>query len=191
MTRYRTALTSIALGVCVAAANPSAAKEPMVVQKCGIGTPSATLWMTRNAWRYTDTVQAEAAYQRLVNGQSPWPDWFHPEVSVLMPGTRFQMALSSGQAKTSPGGFGTFDYIDSVEQVRQYLAVLPGWKKDIDRMVTYEVRAPMLVSVGPIGPQVDQDSCKLYTGEFTQIQFLVPPANRMDYLSVVGERPIQ
>lgn len=151
----------------------------------------AVAWMTDNAWRYQTASQAELGYAALLSGQSPWPDWFHPEVSVLMPGARFQMAMSNGQKNTQPGGFGTYDYLDSVEEVREYLAVLPEWKPDIDRIVTYQVSAPLIVSVGPIGPQVDQVGCKLYAGRFTQIQMLVPPADRINYLTYISERPVK
>lgn len=44
----------------------------------------ATEWMTENAWRYGSPNEAATGYQRLLKGQSPWPDWFHPEVSVLI-----------------------------------------------------------------------------------------------------------
>ncbi|MFZ1743987.1 MAG: hypothetical protein WAT93_14115 [Pontixanthobacter sp.] len=167
------------------------AQEQVTQAECLLNSPAATDWMERNGWRYNTQQQADAAYARLTKDMSPWPDWYHPEVSVLQPGTRFQMAMSSKQPNTSPGGFATFDYLESVEQVRKYLAVLPGWKADINRMVTYEVKAPMLASIGPIGPQVDKDSCTLYTGEFTQVQFLVPPADRMQYLTYVSERTIK
>ncbi len=180
-------------GALLAAAMSLMAPSVAQAQTCDASSMTsapAQQWMTDNSWRYPTAEEAEMGYRRLLSGQSPWPDWFHPEVSVLMPGARFQMAMSSGQPNTRPGGFGTYDYLDSVEEVREYLAVLPEWKPDVQRIVTYEVQAPLIVSVGPIGPQVDQKACKLYAGRFTQIQMLVAPADRMNYLRFVSERTI-
>lgn len=174
------------------AATPGAAlAQDASCNAASMDSAPAQEWMTENGWRYRSADEAAIGYQRLLTGQSPWPDWFHPEVSVLMPGARFQMAMSSGQQNTQPGGFGTYDYLTSVDEVRDYLAVLPEWKPDIDRIVTFEVSAPLIVSVGPIGPQVDNKGCKLYAGRFTQIQMLVAPADRMNFLKFVDQRPIR
>ena len=57
-------------------------------------SPPAVEWMHHNAWRYASAEAAQAAYLELVDGQSPWPGWFTPTVSVLQPGAMFQMAVS-------------------------------------------------------------------------------------------------
>jgi hypothetical protein len=156
-----------------------------------IQSPPAVDWMRQHAWRYDTPEAAQSAYHELVNGQSPWPDWFVPTVSVLQPGTRFQMALSSTQPDDRPGGFGTFDLIETVAEAREDLAVLMAWKPDIQRVTVYRVTQPLLVLVGPIGPQVDPGTCRLLEGRFSQFQMLVPGEDRMRYLAVVSSRPIQ
>ncbi|MXP46671.1 hypothetical protein GRI43_04580 [Altererythrobacter luteolus] len=184
-------IVSAALAGVALLGAPALAADVEICEADKLTSAPAVAWMTDNAWRYQTEAQAEIGYRSLLTGQSPWPDWFHPEVSVLMPGARFQMAMSNGQKNTQPGGFGTYDYLDSVGEVREYLAVLPEWKPDIDRIVTYQVKAPLIVSVGPIGPQVDQVGCKLYAGRFTQIQMLVSPADRINYLTYISERPVK
>ena len=154
-------------------------------------SPPAVDWLRQHSWRYATPEAAQHAYLALVTGQSPWPDWFVPTVSVLQPGTRFQMALSSTQPDDRPGGFGTFDLIETVVEAREDLAVLQAWKPDIQRVTIYRVTQPLLVLVGPIGPQVDPGTCQLLEGRFSQFQMLVPGEDRMRYLAVVSSRPIQ
>ncbi|MDN3645456.1 hypothetical protein QWY75_04435 [Pontixanthobacter aestiaquae] len=144
-------------------------------------------WMDSYGWRYATTAEARAAYVDLVKNTPPWPTYMLPSVARLEPGRRFQMAFSKGQTNQQPGGFGTFDKIDSVEEVRQDLAVLFTWKEDVDRVVTFEITKPTLVLVGPIGPQVDPVKCKLLHGRFSQFQLLMPPAQRKDYMKVISE----
>ncbi len=133
----------------------------------------------------------EAAYTALVKGQSPWPSWFTPSISVIRPGTRFQMAMSKGQLDTQPGGFGTFDEIDTVNEVREDLAVLLAWKADVDRINTYVVTDLMMAHVGPIGPQVDPKACKLLPGRFSQFEMLVRRDDRMKYIKFVSSEKLQ
>ena len=128
----------------------------------------------------------EAAYTALVKGQSPWPDWFKPSVSLLPAGTLFQMAMSEGQGNDRPGGFGTFDEVDTLTEVRENLAVLRAWKKDVQRVNTYRVIQILPVHVGPIGPQVDPEACELYFGRFSQFEMLVAPAARNNYIEFVS-----
>jgi len=149
-------------------------------------------------WRYESDAATWAAYDALVKGKSPWPNWFVSGANaggqgytLLQPGTRFQMALSSGQKNDTPGGWGTFDYIRSVKDVREYLAVLPEFKKDVDRVVTYEVTYKMPVMKGPVGPQVDKETCSILPGRWSQFNMLMRFDNRMAYLKVVDERKIK
>lgn len=163
-------------------------------QPCNVtdmNSPPAQAWMHEYGWRYPTPQAAQAGYLLLVNGQSPWPDWFTPTVSVLQPGVLFQMAMSSTQDDNHPGGFGTFDWIDDVAEVREDLAVLQAWKPDVQRVTTYRVTQPLLVLVGPIGPQVDPLACQLLQGRFSQFQMLVPSTDRMQYIAAVSSRPIQ
>lgn len=148
------------------------------------------LWWQSQRWRFPSDAAAQAAYQALVQGQSPWPDWFTPSESVLPAGTRLQMAIGGSQTAEQPGGFATFDQIGRVGDVRDGLAVLVAWKPEVDRVVTYETVQAMPVRIGPVGPQVDPGSCRLLEGRWSQVQMLVPAAERMTYLRVIDVRPL-
>jgi len=167
------------------------AEAPAACDVKDMASAPAVPWMHENGWRYASPSAAQAAYLALVTGNSPWPDWFVPAVSVLQPGAVFEMALSSTQPDDHPGGFGTFDWIDSVAEVRNDLAVLQAWKPDVQRVTTYRVSLAMPVMVGPIGPQVDPSTCRLLEGRYSQFQMLVPAQDRMKYLVIVSSRPIQ
>ncbi len=165
-------------------------------------SPPAKTWWAKERWRYATDADATTAYLALVNngqGGSPWPSWFlppaklgtaTPPLSVLPVGTRFQMALSVGQLPDSPGGWGTFDYIADVKDVREFLAVTHAFKANIDRVVTYEVTRMMPVLIGPVGPQVDTQSCQYFPGRWSQFNMLPAWNERMDYLKVVEVRAI-
>jgi hypothetical protein len=147
-------------------------------------------WLEQQGWRFANAQEAEAAYRRLVEEASPWPDWYSPQEVVLQPGTRFQMALGSTQPTTEPGGFGTFDFIDEVSDVREGLAVREEWKPDVARVVIYEVIAPLPAKIGPVGAQVDPGTCRLLWGRLSQLEMAVPREDRMKYLKVIEERSI-
>lgn len=144
-------------------------------------------WMDAYGWRYATKSEAQTAYVDLVKNTPPWPTYMLPSVARLEPGRRFQMAFSKGQTNEQPGGFGTFDKIDSVEEVREDLAVLFTWKEDVDRVVTFEITKQTLVLVGPIGPQVDPVKCKLLHGRYSQFQLLMGRDQRKDYMKVISE----
>ena len=101
------------------------------------------------------------------------------------------MALAPGQPSDRPGAFGTFDRITGVEFVRLSLAVKTEWKREIERVVTYEVTAPLLADVGMVGPQIDGAIDRYLPGGASQFQMLVPAAERMRHLRIVEERPIR
>ena len=98
------------------------------------------------------------------------------------------MAVRPGQPPTSPGGFGTPDSITSEAFVRSDLAVKSEWMGEVDRVVTYEVTRPLPAIAGPVGPQVEPG--RYLPGGGNQYQLLVPESDRMDFLRVVGVRPI-
>ena len=152
----------------------------------------AKQWLAENRWRFADGQRgdgaAAAVYQTLVVGKSPWPVWYAQGYRILEPGTRFQMALSPGQSDKSPGGWGTFNYIRTKEDVRTYLAVTDEFKAQIGAVVTYEVTNGLPVLVGSVGPQVDQIACKYLPGGWSQFQFMVPYDQRVNYLTVVETR---
>src|SRR5690349_5165880 len=66
-------------------------------------------WWRDNRWRYHDEGEADEAYARLLDRQSPWPEWHQVQIVTLPPGLRFEMALAPGQPTDRPGAFGTFD----------------------------------------------------------------------------------
>ncbi|MBP2198253.1 hypothetical protein [Pantoea cypripedii] len=76
-----------------------------------------------------------------------------PLDATLIPRTKLKMAVSLGQPATRPGGFATFDEIPDVFYVRNNLAVKNEWKPDIDRVITYEVKKPLPVKIGAVGPK--------------------------------------
>ncbi|WP_209347581.1 hypothetical protein [Pontixanthobacter sp. CEM42] len=199
--------TALAVTLCMpASAQSASATEPteeeklakkrhdewIAAQKARCGAESLESipgkeWMDAYGWRYATESEAKTAYVDLVKNTPPWPSYMLPSVARLQPGRRFQMAFSPGQADDHPGGFGTFDKIDSVEEVREDLAVLFTWKEDVDRVVTFEITKPTLVLVGPIGPQVDPVKCKLLHGRFSQFQLLMAPGERKDYMKAISE----
>jgi len=188
------ALAALALGACQHGAPLAQAAPASAAPSCSTVDSTASgpgkLWMEQQGWRFANPELAEVAYRKLVKDASPWPDWYVPQQVDLPVGTRFQMALSSTQPSTQPGGFGTFDFIDEVSDVREGLAVREEWKPDVARVVTYEVTAPLPAKVGPVGAQVDPGSCRLLWGRLSQLEMSVPPADRMKYLKVIEERPI-
>ncbi|SEB05237.1 RHS repeat-associated core domain-containing protein, partial [Alkalimonas amylolytica] len=153
-----------------------------------------------NAWNefqkdhkgvFANSSAAAEAYRELIDGQSPWPIGYIPVQATLLPGTKFQMAMSPGQPSDMPGAFGTFDDIPDVDYVRNKLAVKDEWKKEIDRVVTFEVTQPMPVLLGPVGPQVDNK--KYLPGGGTQLQYdkTVIAPDRMKYVKVIDENLIK
>lgn len=184
---------------------------PAIVSICdatSIDSPPGKRWWAQERWRYASDADALAAYQLLVNngkGGSPWPSWFLPAptsppmqgvltsapITTLPVGTRFQMALAVGQSETAPGDWGTFDYIADVQDVREFLAVIHLFKPNIDRVVTYEVIQVLPVQIGPVGPQVDAQTCELLPGRWSQFAMVPGWKERMNYLKVVEVRTIQ
>lgn len=172
-----------------------------------IDSPPGKIWWAQERWRYATDADALAAYQVLVNnggGGSPWPTWFlptpapsvpgiltSPPITTLPVGTRFQMALEAGQSDQSPGDWGTFDYIADVQDVRDFLAVTHKFKPQPDRVVTYEVIRVLPVQIGPVGPQVDTETCEFFPGRWSQFSMVPGWKERIDYLKVVEIRNIQ
>jgi hypothetical protein len=154
-------------------------------------SPPGKKWWAENRWRYPGDDEAAAAYRRLAEEASPWPDWYRPYETGLPPGTRFQMAIGGTQTPDQPGSFGTFDRIDSVAEVREDLAVRSDWKPAVDRVVTYEVVRELPVKIGPIGPQVDPGLCALLPGRWSQFQALVEKGTLRSYLRVIEVRAIR
>lgn len=188
------------LAILLAAALAGCATPPTMPRAAAAGScaSGATLqsrpgraWWDENRWRYPSDSDAEAAYRRLAEQASPWPDWYRPYETVLPPGTRFQMAIGGAQTPDQPGSFGTFDNILSVADVREDLAVRSDWKPQVDRVVTYEVVRELPVLIGPIGPQVDPGLCALLPGRWSQFQAKVEKGTLRSYLKVLEVRAIR
>lgn len=192
------------------AAQPPARGGPAIVpapcDATAIDSPPGKAFWAQERWRFASDADAIKAYQVLVNngqGGSPWPTWYlptppaatgtlaAPPITTLPVGTRFQMALAPGQSEKAPGGWGTFDYIADVQDVREFLAVTHSFKPSIDRVVTYEVTRLLPVLIGPVGPQVDTQSCEYFPGRWSQFNMLPPWNERIDYLKVIEVRTIQ
>ena len=98
------------------------------------------------------------------------------------------MVLSKDQPTDRPGGYGTFDNIATLVAARDYLAIRTDWKPTLSKIVIYEVTKPIPVNIGPIAAQVDPQTCRLLAGKWSQIEFLVPPRDRMNYMRPIEER---
>jgi RHS repeat-associated protein len=140
---------------------------------------------------FKTSTESAAAYQKLIREQSPWPVNSSPLEATLIPGTRIKMAVSPGQPATRPGGFATFDDIPNVSYVRNELAVKNEWKPEIDRVITYEVKHPLPVKIGAVGPQVDKGAGTYLPGGGSQVEMNVSPRDRMNYLEVIDEQPLK
>ena len=190
---FAAAVVLAALSGCAtsSASRPAGVSTNAQCDTQSIDSRPGRIWWKEQRWRYPTDAEATKAYQAIASGSDPWPDWFTPNETQVAVGTRFQMALGKGQPETSPGGFGTFDNIESVRDVRVHLAVEYAWKPEIDRVVTYEVIKTLPVKIGPIGPQADPHGCAWLPGRWSQLQMMVPSANRIEYLKVVAVRPIR
>jgi hypothetical protein len=183
------AALALFLSACAAApaAIPAASVSAAAPKRDGVHAA----WWADQRWRYGSDAEAETAYARLLDRQSPWPEWHQPNVVTLPVGTRFQMALSPGQGTDRPGGFGTFDRVPDVAYVRRALAVKSQWKSTIDRIVTYEVATPLPADTGTVGPQIDREASRYLPGGGSQLEMKVPPAERIAHLRVVEVRPLR
>jgi hypothetical protein len=206
--RTKTVILSLIIGLGLLGSSVAQAEAPNI-RFCAETTPAAEEWLVENQRCFGNVADpdkqkadaakkaAMAAFEAIVAGRWPWPDWFVPAESHLDPGTRFQMAMGPtqptkvtkyGQPDTDPGGWGTFNNIKNVEDVREYLAVLPEFKPEIDRVNIYVVVIPMPVKVGPVGPQVNPDGCTLYAGGWSQFEISAGRGQRMQYLQLESSR---
>jgi hypothetical protein len=188
-------LLSLAVAAAPAPAGAQAAQElpphlAEAAQDEARAGPLKKAWLKDHGWRYAKPGQADWAFTLLLVRQSPWPEWHQRNVVVLPPGTRFEMALAPGQQPDRPGGFGTFERIADVRFVRDALAVKTEWKPSIDRVVTFEVTEPLLADVGLVGPQIDLEENRYLRGGASQLEMMVPSAQRLKYIKQVTIRTI-
>jgi hypothetical protein len=180
-------LVLLALSACAQSATP---RPRTVGSQAAVPASARAAWSNDNRWRYHDEGEADAAYQRLLQQQSAWPEWHQVELVTLPAGLRFEMALSPGQPPERPGAFGTFDRIPDVRYVRQRLAVKVAWKPSIDRVATFEIVEPLAADTGTVGPQIDAEAGYL-PGGGSQFEMKVPAAERSRHLKLVAIRPIR
>jgi hypothetical protein len=191
-TRVRHSVFSLLLLFLSACATTATPVTPPVAAVAHLA-PSAlkAAWWDDNRWRYRDDAEADAAYERLLTRESPWPEWHQAQVVTLPVGTRIEMALSPGQPAERPGGFATFDHIPDVRFVRTALAVKAKWKPQIDRVATFEVTVPLPADTGTVGPQIDSEAGAYLHGGGSQLEMKVPAVERIAHLKVVAVRPIR
>ena len=191
MARLSLLLVAALAGCATPQTGPRASAGGSCAAGATLHSRAGKAWWRENSWRYANEDEAAAAYRRLAQQASPWPDWYRPYETVLPPGTRFQMAIGGAQTPDQPGSFGTFDRIASVADVREDLAVRSDWKPVVDRVVTYEVVRELPVLIGPIGPQIDPGLCALLPGRWSQFQARVVKGTLRSYLKVLDVRPIR
>jgi hypothetical protein len=187
----RKLLCFLLLLVSACAAAPQAARPAGAAAVPASAQGLERRWWDDNRWRYHDDAEAEAAYQRLLTRESPWPEWHQVQITMLPAGLRFEMALAPGQGTDRPGAFGTFERIESVRFVRYSLAVKNAWKPRIDRVVTFEIVDPLPADVGMVGPQIDAAAGLYLPGGASQLEMKVPASERNAHLKVVAVREIR
>lgn len=69
--------------------------------------------------------------------------------------------------------------------------IFSDFLKFIERVITYEVKQPLPVKIGIVGPRVDKGAGTYLVGGGSQVEMAVPPQNRMDYLKVISEENIK
>lgn len=142
-----------------------------------------------DAEKYFSAKEASSSYIKLLDGKSPWPEGYEPQVTELSEGDIVNMVLDAAQE--FPGRFATRDMIESVACARNKLAIQSGWKADCSRVVTYRVKANVRVRTGPVGPQIDLGVDRYLPGGGTQIELILPQGVYSNsYLEYVSERTI-
>jgi hypothetical protein len=98
MARRGMLLLGLALAGCAAPQTPlvATAASARPCASAALESPPGKAWWEENRWRYPTDEAAAAAYRRLADEASPWPDWYRPYETTLAPGTRFQMAIGGG-----------------------------------------------------------------------------------------------
>jgi hypothetical protein len=79
------------------------------------------------------------------------------EEFILKKGTILYFVEDWNRGDPIPGGFGTKDFITTVKELREKLAVKDAWKKTINdpTIRAYTVKADIRVRSGTIGPQTE------------------------------------
>lgn len=143
-------------------------------------------WRRHQIIMYASLERAVEAYKQLVTDQSPWPISFVPKQTYVQTGTKIYMVLSEDQPASSPGAFWSMNTIPSQSHIRERLAVKSSWKKDLSRVVEYQVVKPLPAVIGPVGPQIDHRENRFLPGGGTQGCFDIPEGHtRIEYLKIL------
>ena len=105
----------------------------------------------------------------------------------LNPGQKIYMLVDKGSS--SPGGWATPSQFNSVEEARQKLSLLPEFKSN-DKccdIVTFEVKSPIPVREGWVGPLRSQQTGQSFNGGAKQWEFLISKydTNMENFLQLV------
>ena len=135
------------------------------------------------------TVNTEAAI-RAGNPKVFYPPWDANKSVIdtwLNPGQKIYMLVDKGSS--SPGGWATPSQFNSVEEARQKLSLLPEFKSN-DKccdIVTFEVKSPIPVREGWVGPLRSQQTGQSFNGGAKQWEFLISKydTNMENFLQLV------
>jgi RHS repeat-associated protein len=100
-------------------------------------------------------------------------------------GMEIDMAMSPGQPR--PGAWGTTDHIPNVKYVREDLAVIPAFKKNVSHVQRFRIPEGTPVQVGTVGPQTQNGV--VYRGGGNQVQILNPRSTTLEPIG--APRPIE
>lgn len=80
-------------------------------------------------------------------------------------------------------------HIPNRKFVRDDLAVIREFKKygDLERVEEFEVIQPLPVKSGLVGPQIEVDNGQFRPGGAQQIEMLVSPKDRINYIRPTGK----
>jgi hypothetical protein len=98
---------------------------------------------------------------------------------------KVHQATAGHSGSVNQCGFATVDPIPNVDYARNQLAVTPEFKPDVGYVQRYAVTPGTQIQWGPVGPQTFDGVT--YPGGGSQIQLLVPPAERMNALTPIGD----
>ena len=135
----------------------------------------------------SDLNESAEDYINLITDTNPWPKGKSGVPNTLSAGTKVRMAMSPGQGDSMPGGWGTFDNINSIDDVRNELAIMHEFKEDIDRINIYEIVEEVPVMEGKVGPQIDLLDNIYLPGGGSQVKLDIDRKLRNVYLKKVDE----
>ena len=111
-------------------------------------------------------------------------------------GTRVRMAIdenyqvnkATGEVQR-PGSFTTKDNIDSVDNVRNDLAIKPEFKDNVTHVQEFEIKPGTRVQESKVGSQIGSDG-KVYEGGGNQVEILSQPNQKQSNVLIPIDTPI-